>query len=218
MPGRCLSVLFLILLTASLCRASQVPPDLDPWREWVLHGLEEQLCPPAFNNPGDRRCAWPSTLDLDLTGKGGRFRLEVTLFAPGWVALPGRPDLWPGDVMVGDRPGLVSFHQGGPAVFLEKGKDIITGTYSWNRLPESLPVPRENGLLNLTVEGREIPFPDLRSGLLWLREKEGLAESTEDSLQIQVYRRLEDTVPFTVATRVEMDVAGRQREVLLGPV
>jgi len=218
MPGRCLSVFFLILLTAPLCRASQVPPDLAPWREWVLHGLEEQLCPPAFNNPGDRRCAWPSALDLDLTGKGGRFRLEVTLFAPAWVALPGRPDLWPEDVMIGDRRGLVALHQGGPAVFLETGENIITGMYSWNRLPESLPVPRENGLLNLTLEGRKIPFPDLRSGLLWLREREGRAESTEDSLQIQVYRRLEDTVPFTVVTRLEIDVAGRQREVLLGPV
>ena len=217
MRGRCLWVLLAILFAASVCRAAEVPADLAEWRGWVLHGMEDQVCPPAWNNQGDHHCYWPSRMDLDLTEKGGRFSLDVTIFAPSWVSLPGGPRIWPQNVRVGDRQAGLSLHRGRPALFLEKGRHILTGDFTWTKMPESIPVPTDSGLVALTMEGRKVLFPNLRSGLLWLREKDTREESTEDTLNLQVFRHLEDSVPFTVVTRLELDVAGRQREVLIGP-
>ena len=94
MPNRIALAIFLSLFIASPGLAVEAPQDLSVWQDWVLHGMEEKTCPPVFNNKGDRRCYWPSTLDLDLTDTGGRFDLKVLLFAPSWVGLPGGTGAW----------------------------------------------------------------------------------------------------------------------------
>jgi hypothetical protein len=72
--------------------------------------------------------------------------------------------------------------------------------------------------VRLTLDGSPIVFPDFRASRLWLKEQGEEAASAEDRLELQVYRSVEDMVPLRVTTRLEIDVAGRQREVLIGPV
>jgi hypothetical protein len=207
-----------LLFMTSVCHAAEVPVDLSQWREWALHGHEKQVCPPVYNNQGDFRCYWPSTMDMNINSKGGRFDLKVRLFAPSWVVLPGGQRIWPQDVLVQGKKSSVSLRQNNPALYLDPGEYRITGSFSWDKMPESIPVPRDSGLVTLVVDGVPVRFPDFRSGQLWLKDKGGEEESAEDSLEIQVYRLMDDMVPFRAVTRLEVDVAGQQREILIGPV
>ncbi|MDF1525256.1 MAG: hypothetical protein RRA15_03380 [bacterium] len=72
--------------------------------------------------------------------------------------------------------------------------------------------------MRLTFDGTEVTFPDFRTNRLWLKDHSSEAVSAEDRLELQVYRRVEDMVPMQMITRMEIDVAGRQREVVIGPV
>lgn len=218
MLNRMFAALLLLLLISVPCWAADIPDALKPWEDWVLHNQEEKVCPPAFNNGNDHRCYWPTDLSLDLDAAGGRFDLNVTLYAESWVSLPGGSKLWPQKVSVKGVSHTVTLHSGRPALLLPAGDYSIRGTFQWARLPESLPVPPASGLVHLTLDGSAVAFPDLRANRLWLRDQGEEAASAEDRLELQVYRRVDDMVPMRVITRLEIDVAGRQREVLLGPV
>jgi hypothetical protein len=210
--------LLLSFLVSVPCFAAEIPDSLEPWEGWVLHNQEEKVCPPVFNSGNDHRCYWPTELLLDLDATGGRFDLNVTLYAKSWVSLPGGPRLWPQKVSVKNNPGTVTLRQGRPALFLPAGVYTIHGEFTWERLPESLPVPPASGLVHLTLDGSPVAFPDFRASRLWLKDQGGEVASAEDRLELQVYRRVDDMVPMRVTTRLEIDVAGRQREVLIGPV
>lgn len=218
MPRLITAALFLSLLLPATTFAADIPDPLKPWQAWVLHGQEEKVCPPAFNNGTDHRCYWPTELALDLSASGGSFALGVTLYAESWVSLPGGAKLWPQQVSLKGAPQTVTLHKGRPALLLQAGQYSITGEFAWDRLPESLPVPPASGLLRLTLDGSPVAFPDFRASRLWLKDQGEEAASAEDRLELQVYRRVEDMVPMRVVTRLEIDVAGRQREVLIGPV
>ena len=218
MPRLVTTALFLSLLFPVPCVAVDIPDTLKPWQDWVLHGQEEKVCPPAFNNGSDHRCYWPTELALDLGAVGGRFELIVTLYSESWVSLPGGPKLWPQNVSVKGVSQTVTLHKGRPALLLDAGQYTISGEFAWERLPESLPVPPASGLVRLVLDGDPVIFPDFRSNRLWLKDQGEEAASAEDRLELQVYRRVDDMVPMQVTTRLEIDVAGRQREVLIGPV
>ena len=35
----------LLAMVATAAQSAEIPEVLDPWREWVLHGQQERLCP-----------------------------------------------------------------------------------------------------------------------------------------------------------------------------
>src|SRR5215468_8204468 len=85
----------------------KVPEPLRPWIDWVLRGHEEAACPffagaPTADAGGqqeeaapERRCLWPSRLDLELADHGGRFGQDWMLYDEEWVPLPGDAKSWP---------------------------------------------------------------------------------------------------------------------------
>jgi len=218
MLRRPFAALLLCLAFNSPAFAAGIPEPLKTWEGWVLHNMEDKVCPPAYNNGDDKRCSWPTRLSLDLDAAGGKFDFEVSLYASSWVELPGGQGLWPRTVTVKSAPAPVTRHGGHPSLFLPKGAYRIQGVFAWDRLPEFLPVPASSGLLRLTLNGSEVIFPDFRGGRLWLKDQGQHEVSVEDHLDLKVYRRIEDMIPMRVITHMEIDVAGRQREVLLGPV
>ena len=52
---------------------ASIPPQLKPWKSWVLHGSEQQFCPNPFNSKNEYLCIWPSRLNIKLNEKGGTF-------------------------------------------------------------------------------------------------------------------------------------------------
>lgn len=194
-----------------------LPPELAPWQSWVLHGHEEALCPGAYNDGKALRCHWPSRLILDLSEAGGRFEQRWRAFADGWAALPGNAGAWPESVAVNGRPTAVIGRNGAPVVHLSPGEHRIEGRFFWQRMPETLAVPPASGLVALTVDGRPVATPLIDAQhRLWLRQEgETPTQPGQGTLQVRVFRLLDDTIPMQVTSVLRLEAAGADREVVL---
>ncbi len=195
--------------------AERVPEPLRPWTGWVLHGHETARCPFLHGGEG-ARCAWPSRLTLSVDDRAGRFAQQWLVHVEGWVPVPGDDRRWPQNVRIDRAAAAVVSRDGVPSVFLRAGEHAVTGEFRWHALPESLQVPAETGLLAATLRGRPVRFPSRDDqGRLWLQKGVG-DEKAEDRLELLVHRRIVDDIPLVLTTRVELNVSGKNREVLLG--
>lgn len=223
MPHRpFLLLLLFFIIDAALARPlppEQVPEPLKPWTEWVLWDQQAQTCPFVNGNPGERRCVWPTRLELNLDERGGRFTLTVRVYAEQWAGLPGDAEHWPQEAQADGRPALVQNNgEALPGVRLPPGLHTITGRFIWDRLPENLPLPESTALVALTVGGKSVPIPIINDqGQLWIHDDGAKPVSAEitDTLALKVYRQVADGVPVQVTTHLELDVSGRSREILL---
>ncbi len=196
--------------------AKAVPDPLKPWTAWALHGKEDALCPTLHGiAAGTPQCTWPARLDLVLDEKKGTFTQAWHLDARRWVPLPGDDKRWPLDVKVGDARAVVVVHDGVPSVELDKGDHVVTGSFAWDSLPESLQVPQQTALLSLVLRGKKIEEPNRDAkGTVWLQKT--LTAEEGERLDFVVHRRVVDEVPLILTTRIVLNVAGRNREVVLG--
>ncbi len=199
--------------------AQEIPPPLRDWQGWVLHDMHRQACPLIAGTSvrGEpRECVWPGTLLLDAGAQGGRFALQVHVDAPSWVALPGDAQTWPQQVTANDRPAIVLERDGRPAVRMEPGDYRLRGLLPWTERPARLPVPMAIGLVALQLDGKPVAHLERHGEQVTLGEA-AATERAADALALRVYRRLQDGVPATLQTRLQLDVAGSAREVALGP-
>lgn len=200
-----------------------VPTALRPWIHWVLEGgpegQDQRACPidPA---DGARLCAWPGRLDLALSGEGGTFSQVWQILAESSVPLPGDADAWPLGVEADGAALPVVQRDGRPTVTLAAGVHRVTGRFVWDRSPDVLLIPPIIGLVALMRDGRAVPTPRLdRTNRLWLGDPTGSqTERSGDPLSLEVYRRIQDSLPLEVLTRLRLEVSGGAREVRLGPV
>jgi hypothetical protein len=214
-----IGLLFVLnICSASAAAVEEIPEALDQWREWVLHGHEEKLCPVNFNDGKAVRCQWPSRLELSVSDEGGQFEQRWQLFAPGWVALPGDADAWPFSVAV-DGNSVAVMNRGGIAsIFLYPGTHRINGRFAWQRMPDSLRVPPAVGLLSLAVDGRKIPAPMMdEQGRLWLNHRKSTHVQTERQV-VRIFRLIDDSIPMRITTAVRLDISGPPREIRLKSV
>lgn len=213
------SLCFVLLRTISAAplAPAAVPEPLKPWVSWVLHDDEERLCAALQGQPDARRCLWPSRLTLNLDEQGGAFGLHVQADQAGWARLPGDGARWPREVSVDGKPALLASREGAPTLWLSSGGHEISGRFLWERLPESLGVPRDAGLISLTVNGRPQPAPLFNAeGALWLQgtQRQDIP-SIANTLDVRVYRKIADDSPLRLITRLDLEVAGEAREILL---
>ncbi len=217
--------LFLLVLAVVLfardARAAD-PPDpktlpevLKPWTAWALDGHDDALCPTFQDHADLTRCLWPARLDLALDEHGGRFTQAWHVDARGPAPLPGDAKRWPSDVKVDGKAAVIVTANDGPTVRLDRGEHTITGTFAWDSLPDSLHVPQETGLLSLTLRGAPIASPNRDAqGTVWLQK--AATNDEGNALEVVVHRKITDDIPLLVTTRIELHVAGKSREELLG--
>jgi hypothetical protein len=193
-----------------------VPEPLRPWTQWALNGKDDVLCAPMNgDDAGTPRCAWPSRLALDLDEHGGKLSQAWHLDAKRWVPLPGDAKRWPQDVNVDGARAVVIAQGGAPSVEIAPGDHVVTGTFTWDSLPESLRIPQETGLLALTIRGAVVASPNRDAqGVVWLQKVAAAEEG--DNLSIVVHRKATDDIPLVLTTHVELHVSGKNRELLLG--
>src|SRR5690606_13493727 len=116
------------------------------------------------------------------------------------------------------RPVAVLPRDGVPTVRLPPGRHAIDGELVFHEAPESLEIPKAIGMVALVVDGQRVPSPTRREdGTLWF-EGRGKKAEVEESLELEVYRLVEDGVPLRVVTRVVIDASGLARKVELGDV
>lgn len=216
------ALLFLLFFTVAVnakpLSPAAIPAPLKPWADWVLWQHEELACPGTNNNPEGRRCVWPARLQLDLDQQGGRFTLVLQVFAESWAGLPGDEDHWPQDVLWDSKPALLESHDNRPGVRLATGLHTLTGRFAWDRLPESLSLPDHIAIIELSVGGKPVSFPALNEeGQLWIHDSASPAAAPEesDTVELEVFRHIADGVPVQATTHLDLDVAGRTREILL---
>ena len=192
----------------------QVPEPLKAWVPWVMRGEEHRACP--FLHGGDtRECLWPGRLQLSLDEKGGKFTQRYAVYADGFVALPGDATRWPQEVKADGKPAVVVPLEEEPVVWLTAGEHQLTGEFFWDSLPEALALPQSTGLLALTLRGKPVLQPNRDDdGRVFLQKDAAAAES--ENLEITVSRLVTDDIPLLLNTRIELDVSGKSREVLLG--
>lgn len=210
--------IFLSLANAGWCATvdtDTIPPQLEIWKPWALHGKEDKLCPPAFNKGDALHCKWPSRLVLTLDKSGGHFSQEWLTFAKDWVTLPSEAGAWPKQVKVDARAAPVVNRSDGPAVFLDPGRHTIEGLFEWQEMPETLVIPAASGLVSLTIDGTVIDSPMFdEKGRLWLRKRTA-ASSQEDRMDVKVFRLFDDTIPMQVTNLFRLSISGQAREIKL---
>jgi len=211
-------LLWLVPSAASAAPLSpaEVPEPLQAWVPWVLRDVPGAACPYVHASTQERRCSWPSRLELALGDTRGEFVQDWLVHETAWVPLPGDDKRWPQEVKVGEQPAVVQIKDGRPGLELSPGTYRVSGAFLWDSLPEKLQVPAETGLLALKIRGEAVVFPQRdNAGVLWLqkRAEEG---AEENLLDVVVHRKIADTIPLMVTTQIEVQAAGKNREVLLG--
>lgn len=210
------SFVLLLVCAARAHAAPPVPPPLEPWREWVLQGQTSQLCA-KLAGEAEPQCIWPARLALQVDARRGTFTLDVQVDVAGFVRLPGDAKRWPVSVTVDRHPAAVVAQAEVPVTYLEPGRHAIAGELVWSSIPESIPVPREIGMVSLHNAGALVEFPNRDdNGVLWLQKSSSAVEG--DQLEFTVHRKIVDEVPLELTTRLSINVAGKSREVLLGKV
>ena len=196
----------------------QVPEPLKPWVGWVLDGKQDYTCPYFFNESA-RQCAWPGTLNLSLHDKGGSFTQNWEVYGKTTIRLPGDSQHWPQGVIAGtDNKTLAVLEADGhPVITLDKGSYSLAGQFVWDSLPETLLVSPETGLVALSINDKPVANPEFNeAGSVWLsRNNEA---TSEDNLDIQVFRQVHDGHPLEVTTQLQLQVSGKQRNIELPAV
>ncbi|MFO1257917.1 MAG: hypothetical protein U1E78_05860 [Gammaproteobacteria bacterium] len=211
--------MFWIIVGATWAKAPYIPEVLKPWQEWVLWDHEAEVYCPVIQDKETHDCVWPGKLKLNIQGQVGTFSLSVQVFFDSWVRLPGDASGMPFDVKVNDKLAPVMMLDS-PAIFLNAGVHQINGQLHWQAVPSDLTIPRDIGLLDLSIDGQVIAQPDRDpSGKVWLKGRYVKEQKVEDSLSVQVFRYLKDDNPFIDRTIIKMKVSGQDREVVLsGPL
>jgi hypothetical protein len=196
----------------------QVPEPLKPWVNWVLQHDRDRTCPFLYNSYEQKRCSWPTQLSLDITPEKGVFIISWKVYQESWIGLPGDHHYWPLNVTANNKPALIMDKDGRPSIKLETGAYEIKGQFLWESLPDNLTVPEDTGLISLHINGNAIQTPIVKNGQLWLKDSDSGRKKPEDqqnTLDLQVFRKIIDDVPLRVLTRMDLEVSGTQREIKL---
>jgi len=195
-----------------------LPPELQPWVNWVLWDQEQRQCPAVYSQTNQRNCAWPGKLSLRVRPTQGSFEHTWQLYDDRWVPLPGDATHWPQQVTADGNSISVLSKNDRPHVYLSRGTHTLSGRLHWPHIPERIQLPAHTGWVDLTVEGNTIEAPQWdKRGQLWIK-KQSVAEDVTDHIILKVHRRLVDNIPFQMFTTIDLQVSGRSREVTLGKV
>jgi len=211
------TLLFLSFSSPLQGSQSRIPDELQVWIPWVLYEQEEKICTLQAKNTSRRFCVWPSNLNLEVSQNGAEFTQKFIIETKSQVLLPGAVPYWPQDVQANGKKLLVSNKDKRPSVWLDPGEHIITGSFKWNALPEYLLIPPATGLVSLNLDGKVIENIQLdEKGRLWFKQKKHIAKTDEESLSLQVFRKIEDGIPLLQHLRILLTVSGAPRQISLG--
>ncbi len=200
-------------IDASALKDGQVPQSLSEWKSWALYDMEDKLCPTEYNNENAYMCRWPSRLKLSINATGGSFEQEWTIFSETWAPLPGSLVLWPENVKNGTTTIPVINNSNAPSVYLQSGKHLIKGTFSWKEIPEMILVPSETGIVTLAINGISIDYPVIdKTGRLWL-QKRVTSKDQENTQSVSVFRLIQDSIPMEVTSLFQINISGQAREI-----
>lgn len=208
-----------------------IPEALKPWKEWVLFDEKTYGCPYIVGTPmivsskghpgipAPAYCAWPGVLNLGVQEQGGEFTQNWQVYNETWISLPGDANLWPQEVTVNGTPGIVLNQSGVPQIRLSAGQYQIKGKFIWQAMPSSITLPWISRWVSLKKENQGVLSPLIDdNNRLWIKSQTvSESDNQKNEMNVQVFRKLLDSVPMTVETLIQLDVSGQSREITLGP-
>ncbi|MCK4706263.1 MAG: hypothetical protein KAT90_12330, partial [Gammaproteobacteria bacterium] len=203
-------------MTTSISIAStpdSIPESLKEWVPWVLKETPSAQCPILYNQ-NTHYCAYPNRLNINMGKKSGKFDQTWDIYAESWIVLPGDIKNWPQNVRVNKKTKPVISQNNKPSIQLKKGHYKISGEFNWQQRPKSLSIANDTGLINLTIDKRKMVLPDFRSGKLWLKTS-STSTHQNNRLDLQIFRKISDSIPLRMTTQIKLDVSGQQREIIL---
>lgn len=208
---------FLFLLSSINCLAVEIPKSLEEWKPWILEKHPDLNCPFIFND-GARTCIWPSELKIDANASGASFSQRIDVFKNDWVKLPGSTGLWPQNVSDNNAKAVIRDKNNSPEIYLTIGSHDISGDIRWSEMPRTLPISEQTGIVQLTLNGKTVSTPAIEANnQLWLTASEKQnAAAHQDTFEMRVFRKIEDTIPLRMTTQLQIDASGKERELKLG--
>ncbi|WIO74954.1 TonB-dependent receptor plug domain-containing protein [Porticoccaceae bacterium LTM1] len=195
-----------------------VPELLKPWVPWVLHNQDQQFCPVSATAFQQKICQWPGVFSLQVGSKQATFQQQWTAYSKGEIVLPGNTDMWPVAVTLNGRAAVVLNRSNRPVIQVEAGEYNIAGTFRWQQRPNQLQLAPDIALVQMQLDGEAVLQPEIdRAGSLRLNKGSTVAIG-EDWLKFSVSRLLVDDVPTRLETVIALEVAGKAREQIIGPV
>jgi len=207
----------LIILTSAHCLAVEVPKSLEEWKPWVLEKHPDLNCPFLYNN-ATRACTWPSELRIDANATGARFTQRIEVYKNDWVVLPGNAGFWPQNLSDKNTIIAVRDNNNVPEVYLTVGTHDISGEIRWSEMPRTLQIPTQTGIVQLNLNGKMVASPAMEdNNQLWLAASEKQTAAThQDTFNLRVFRKIEDSIPLSLTTQLQIEVSGKERELQLG--
>jgi hypothetical protein len=214
-----LAILPLCIRAETTPPSREIPAPLRGWEQWATWDDADRVCPTPYRDPDKPLCFWPSRLTLEMEPTAGRFELEVTVFSESWLPLPGDGTVWPHEVKANGTAQPIVEHVGRPSVKLPAGVFRVEGDYRWSEVPATLAIPKEIGILALTLQGVVVESPAWDAeGNLWLKRDGATEQADADFLGIKVYAVLEDGIPLWLRSEIELSVSGKNREEQIGSI
>ena len=197
------------------------PPALQVWRDWALFQQEFRQCPLLVGAAGvdaeDFLCTWPGLLALDVNDEGAIFAQDWKLAADAWVSLPGDSRDWPQGLTVNGTPHPTLLRDGTPALWLKSGEHRVRGRILWQERPQALSIPAASALVSLRIDGKLVQPLQRQNNRLTLGRSAAIANEAADSMELQIYRKLTDSIPAQLVTHIQLQVSGKPREVRVAP-
>lgn len=199
-----------------------IPASLSEWQAWVLRDQIDQSCPriaqqEQINTP-QRRCIWPGQLTINVHSDGANFTQQWQVITDSWLQLPGDSEHWPSAVTLNNQAAPVLERNGKPVVRATVGNHTLKGQWHWQKAPQYLSVPKDTALISLNSNGQPSKANIDPQGRLWLRDQGQTVsnQTLDNTLQVVVFRSLDDGIPMRLDTELRITVAGKPREITIG--
>ena len=214
-----LTTLWMTLLsTLPLSAQKQLPSVLEDWKDWATWEQQSEKTPFVYNDRTKFIKSWSSELNLSVQETSASFTFQTTVHTPTWITLPGNREAWPINVLANNEPIPVMANGNAPRIYLNEGTWNLSGAFRWDKMPQTLTLPKQVGILNLELAGKPIKAPTWNnSGKLWLK-RTNTETAEQNYLSSQVYRNLADGSPLWLFTDIELTVTGKSREEQLGHI
>ncbi|WP_444996909.1 hypothetical protein [Aliikangiella sp. IMCC44359] len=195
-----------------------IPDELAKWSEWVKYEQTYRTCPSlngvSSGNKKNHLCAWPGVMELSVSERQAHFKQFWQLFDESQVPLPGSRSYWPQNVKVNGQTAVVLQQGNTPYILLPKGLYTIEGNVLWSKRPESLPIPTQVALLDVSINGVRQPFISYskNQSQVWLGSVKKAQVKEKDFLKLRVNRLISDGHPMEMNVVINLEVSGRVRE------
>jgi len=199
-----------------------IPSELQPWVKWVSKDFKIKQCPFGYNDFKTRICYWPTLLNVEITGRSLSFKMQVFNYEASFVQVVGEKNYWPEKLLIDAEEKLIIQKEGKPYVWLAKGAHSIEGQINISSELVEISVPNGVALIKLKKDKQQETIGSVINNKLQIKDKlkdiNFSQKQDENKIKVEVFRKLEDGLPFIVNTYLHIAVTGVERKINLGQI